>query len=99
MSALETAQIGTTPAAPRPDAAEVTGWLLEGRWFTVDLEGQISTWSPVAAERFGYQRAEIIGKPFAEQLLAPSAQPAGHAAVASVLEAAAGDAGFTGDVE
>src|SRR4051795_9998704 len=99
MSALETAQIGTTPATPRPSAEEVTGWLLEGRWFTIDPHGQISAWSPVACDRFGYQRAEMLGKSFVDHMLVPDARAAGAAAVASVIDAATGEAGFTGDVD
>jgi EAL domain-containing protein (putative c-di-GMP-specific phosphodiesterase class I)/uncharacterized coiled-coil DUF342 family protein len=103
MSALETAHSGlhpADPAAPRPTSSEVTGWLLEGRWFTVDPAGQISAWSPVATEQFGWQRGEALGQPFAELMLAPDAQAAGARAVESALSGGAADhAGFTGDVD
>src|SRR3954447_17989247 len=100
MSAIETAQMGPTPANPadtRPSATEVTGWLLEGRWFTVDLDGRIPAWSPAAAERFGWDRAEVAGQSFTETLLAPEARAAGDATTGSVLSGGAGgQSGYTG---
>jgi PAS domain S-box-containing protein len=100
MSALDTAQSVDPSASPRPDAAEVTGWLLEGRWFTIDVEGRITSWSPVAADRFGHDRKGITGESFVETLIAPPSRPACHQAVATALSGAGGEqAGFTGDVD
>src|SRR3954453_16861446 len=99
MSALDTAKPADPAASPRPDSAEVTGWLLEGRWFTIDLEGRITAWSPAAAQRFGYERKGIAGSPFVETLVAPPSRPACGQAVATAMDGAAADhAGFTGDL-
>src|SRR3954452_1297550 len=100
MSALDTAQPAGPAASPRPDSAEVTGWLLEGRWFTIDLEGKITAWSPAAAQRFGYERKAIAGESFVETLVAPPGRPACAQAVATAMDGAAADhAGFTGDID
>ncbi len=100
MSALDTAQSVDPSASPRPSSAEVTGWLLEGRWFTIGLEGQITAWSPAAASRFGHDRKGISGQSFVDTLIAPPSRPACHQAVATALSGAAGEqAGFTGDVD
>jgi PAS domain S-box-containing protein len=100
MSALDTAHPADAPASPRPDSAEVTGWLLEGRWFTIDLEGRITAWSPAAAQRFGHERKGITGSSFVETLVAPPSRPACAQAVATAMDGAAADlAGFTGDVD
>ena len=72
MSAVETLQDGTFPVE-RPTSTEVTGWLLEGRWFTIDPAGTITSWSPGAVERFGWKRNDIVGQSFAETLLADPA--------------------------
>jgi PAS domain S-box-containing protein len=78
----------------------VTGWLLEGRWFTIDLDGRITSWSPAAADRFGWQRKDIAGQLFADSLLAPTGQAAAAEAVASALAGGAADqAGFTGEID
>lgn len=100
MSALDTVSEVPDPGAARPDSGEVTGWLLEGRWFTIDLGGNISAWSPAAAERFGYDRKSISGQSFAESLVGPAGRPACAQAVAAALEGAAADqAGFTGELD
>src|SRR4051812_41640077 len=100
MSALDTAQPADSAASPRPSSAEVTGWLLEGRWFTIDVEGRITAWSPAAARRFGHQRKEITGEPFVETLIAGPGRPACAQAVATAMDGAAADhAGFTGDIQ
>jgi PAS domain S-box-containing protein len=102
MSAIESAN--PTPAAAatssRPSSTEVTGWLLEGRWFTIDTGGRITSWSPAAAARFGWQRKDIAGADFVETLLAPAGRQAGADAVSSALAGGAADhAGFTGEVD
>src|SRR3954447_10899126 len=92
MSKIEPAPSGPDPAdseTTRPSASEVTGWLLEGRWFTVDPGGKITSWSPAAADRFGWQRPEVAGKSFAETLIAPAGRAAAIAAVEGALEGAA----------
>src|SRR3954451_25177122 len=100
MSARDTAQPADTAASPRPSSAEVTGWLLEGRWFTIDLEGRITAWSPAATERFGHERKAIAGSSFVETLVAPPGRPACAQAVATAMDGAAADhAGFTGDID
>jgi hypothetical protein len=88
MSAIE--KVHDNPAA-RPTPAEVTGWLLEGRWFTIDTGGKITSWSPAATERFGWQRKDIGGADFVDTLLAPSGRQAGGEALASALDGAAAD--------
>jgi PAS domain S-box-containing protein len=100
MSALDTAQPADPAASPRPSSAEVTGWLLEGRWFTIDLEGRITAWSPAAGQRFGHERKAIAGSSFVETLVAPPSRPACAQAVVTAMDGAAADhAGFTGDVD
>src|SRR4051812_19606833 len=56
------------PAAQKPNAAELTTWLLEGRFFTVGPTGNVTSWSPRAADAFGWGRKEIIGEPLGEAL-------------------------------
>src|SRR6476661_2992271 len=100
MSALDTAPPIDPTDSPRPDSAEVTGWLLEGRWFTIDLEGRITSWSPAAAQRFGFERKGIAGSSFVDTLVAPAGRPMCAQAVATAMDGAAADhAGFTGDVD
>jgi PAS domain S-box-containing protein len=100
MSALDTAPPIDPTDSPRPDSAEVTGWLLEGRWFTIDLQGRITAWSPAAAQRFGHERKGISGLSFVETLVAPAGRSAcAHAVATAMNGAAADDAGFTGDVD
>src|SRR3954466_1191813 len=100
MSALDPAKPAAPAASPRPDSAEVTGWLLEGRWFTIDMEGKITAWSPAAKARFGFGPQEISGQSFVETIVAPEGRPACAQAVATAMDGAAADhAGFTGDVD
>lgn len=102
MSAIESANptSAAVPDGERPTPTEVTGWLLEGRWFTIDPGGKITSWSPAAAERFGWQRKDITGADFVDTLLGPGARAAGAEAVASALAGAAADhAGFTGEID
>src|SRR3954451_9024878 len=71
VKAIETASPDVQPATEagqRPDAAEVTAWLLEGRFFTVDPNGAVTVWSPIAAEAFGWRRKDIVGEPLTETL-------------------------------
>src|SRR3954462_8994771 len=73
VKAIETAtpDVQSTPvqaAGQPPDAAEVTAWLLEGRFFTVDPNGAVTVWSPIAAETFGWRRKDIVGEPLTETL-------------------------------
>jgi PAS domain S-box-containing protein len=56
-------------AGMAPDASELTVWLLEGRFFTIDPDGGITSWSPLASEAFGWRRQDVVGRPFAETLL------------------------------
>src|SRR4051794_40910413 len=100
MSAIEKLHDAGDGAAARPSASEVTGWLLEGRWFTIGADGNIGSWSPAAAEQFGWQRGDVDGQSFVETLVAPAGRSAASAAVDSALAGAAADhAGFTGEVE
>ncbi|MEA2422222.1 MAG: hypothetical protein QOF55_1321 [Thermoleophilaceae bacterium] len=74
MKAFETVttEIHTpTAAGSMPDAEALTAWLLDGRFFTVDPDGAVTSWSPRAAEAFGWRRQDIVGQPFGETLLAP----------------------------
>jgi PAS domain S-box-containing protein len=80
-------------AGPVPDAAELTAWLLDGRFFTVDPEGAITSWSPFAAGAFGWRRQDVVGKRFADTLLAPPERQAALPAGSN------GAAGYTGGVE
>src|SRR3954468_12288419 len=54
-----------------PVAVEVAEWALDGRFFTVDTEGAITSWSPLAIETFGWKRNDAIGMPFVDTLLGP----------------------------
>src|SRR4051794_17986230 len=101
MSAIETADSGYADSpTDRPSAGEVTGWLLEGRWFTIDTAGAITSWSPAAAERFGWQRVDVSGESFAEKLVAPDDRSAASAALEAVTAGgAAADAGFTRELD
>ena len=70
-SALPAPQSIVAPDADRrSDAAEITEWLLEGRFFTVDLGGAITMWSPGAAEAFAWSRHDIVRSNFTDVLLA-----------------------------
>jgi PAS domain S-box-containing protein len=71
VKAIETAPPDVQPAQAAgqpPDAAEITAWLLEGRFFTVDPNGAVTVWSPIAAETFGWRRKDIVGEPLTETL-------------------------------
>src|SRR3954470_15922411 len=57
------------PGRSKPNAAELTTWLLEGRFFTVGPTGNVTSWSPGAADAFGWGRKEIIGEPLGEALV------------------------------
>ncbi|MEA2387114.1 MAG: hypothetical protein QOJ22_1288 [Thermoleophilaceae bacterium] len=57
-----------------PDAAELAAWLLEGRFFTVDPDGAITSWSPFAEAAFGWRRKDVVGRLFRDTLLAPNAR-------------------------
>ncbi len=82
-----------------PSAAEVTGWLLEGRFFTVDQRGAITLWSPPAADAFGWSRRDIVGSGFAETLIAPAARE-GHARrLEALLAGEGGTSGFRCEVD
>jgi EAL domain-containing protein (putative c-di-GMP-specific phosphodiesterase class I)/predicted nucleic acid-binding Zn-ribbon protein len=79
VKAIETVSDEIQPpsdAGAAPDAPALTGWLLEGRFFTIDPAGAITSWSPFAAEAFGWRRQDVVGESFAEMLLAPHARPA-----------------------
>lgn len=76
-----------------PDAAELTEWLLDGHFFTVDPDGAITSWSPFAADAFGWRRKDVLGRPFADTLLAPHAREVGLPAGSD------GMAGYTGGVD
>src|SRR4051812_22681990 len=56
------------PDRSKPNAAELTTWLLEGRFFTVGPTGNVTSWSPRAGEAFGWTRKEILGEPLVEAL-------------------------------
>jgi PAS domain S-box-containing protein len=73
VKAIETAppdvqQAPAQAAGQAPDAAEITAWLLDGRFFTVDPNGAVTVWSPIAADTFGWRRKDIVGEPLAETL-------------------------------
>ena len=79
MSATETAPEHPEPAADgsaHPGVAEVTSWLLDGRFFTIDTAGKVTMWSAGAASAFGWSRKDVAGSSFAETLLAPDERPA-----------------------
>src|SRR3954451_19073534 len=61
--------VAATPEpAAKPNAAELTTWLLEGRFFTVGPTGNVTSWSPRAADAFGWARKEVLGEALAERL-------------------------------
>ena len=72
VKAIETAppdvQEAPAQAGQPPDAAEITAWLLDGRFFTVDPNGAVTVWSPIAADTFGWRRKDIVGEPLTETL-------------------------------
>src|SRR3954453_8645564 len=61
----------------KPNAAELTTWLLEGRFFTVGPTGNVTSWSPRAADAFGWGRKEIIGVPI-DEAVAPGVRLGGY---------------------
>ena len=80
VKAFETAPTDIQPATDagqQPDAAEITAWLLDGRFFTVDPNGAVTVWSPIAAEAFGWRRKDIVGEPLTETLTPDVALPLG----------------------
>src|SRR5207248_19272 len=96
MKMFEKAEEGIVPAAGertaderRTGSEQVTAWLLDGRFFTIDPGGRITSWSPGAGETFGWKRADVVGSPFVETLLAPSEHPE---QTAHIDEPFAGDA-------
>jgi hypothetical protein len=110
MKAIETASSGIhsasaseapeVPAVPRPGAEEVTNWLLDGRFFTIDTAGAIASWSPVAAETFGWRRQDVLGQQLSATLLAPHAQALCDEKVEALFSQGASDGSvFTGDVD
>src|SRR3954463_15089595 len=64
----DAAAAAPAPAA-KPNAAELTTWLLEGRFFTVGPTGNVTSWSARAAETFGWDRKEITGEVLGEALV------------------------------
>src|SRR3954468_3496261 len=65
------------PGRSKPNAAELTTWLLEGRFFTVGPTGNVTSWSPRATDAFGWGRKEIIGVPI-DEALAPGVSLGGY---------------------
>ena len=77
----------------------MTNWLLDGRFFTIDMAGAVTSWSPGAADTFGWRRQDMLGQQFAATLLAPHARVACEERVETLFESGAADgAVFTGDV-
>src|SRR3954465_6630574 len=72
-----------SPAAQKPNAAELTTWLLEGRFFTVGPTGNVTSWSPRAADAFGWDRKHIVGESFTDTL-APNVTPRGYSGSVAV---------------
>src|SRR5436305_109818 len=102
MSASETAPQHPEPAADgsaHPGVAEVTSWLLDGRFFTIDTAGKVTTWSAGAASAFGWSRKDVAGSSFAETLLAPDERPAQSERIEKLFNGGTSAAAcFTGDV-
>src|SRR5947209_1417764 len=104
MNAAETAPHDEPePAAPvadaRPDLAEVTSWLLEGRFFTIDTGGRVTMWSSGAAAAFGYARRDFADAGFVEILIAQADRAEQAQRVAGLFEGdAAKAAEFTGEI-
>ena len=106
MKMFEKAEEGIVPAAGertaderRTGSEQVTAWLLDGRFFTIDPGGRITSWSPGAGETFGWKRADVVGSPFVETLLAPSEHPEQTAHIDELFAGgASGCAALTGDV-
>jgi PAS domain S-box-containing protein len=81
------------------DPAEVTGWLLEGRFLTVDARGAVTLWSPLASEAFGWSRKDIVGSSFVETLVAEPDRDAPAERLHALLAGHEDARGFSGDVE
>ncbi|MEA2470992.1 MAG: hypothetical protein QOE38_1991 [Thermoleophilaceae bacterium] len=102
MKAFETAPDETQQQQPKPasaepgqgpDAAEITTWLLEGRFLTLDPAGAVTSWSPIAAQTFGWRRQDIVGESFSEVLLGDDdggAAPSRYTAGVNAREASGG---------
>src|SRR3954471_3589317 len=69
VDAGQTPDAASKPAGQKPNAAELTTWLLEGRFFTVGPTGNVTSWSPRATEAFGWGRKEILGESLGEALV------------------------------
>src|SRR3954454_1364453 len=65
------------PGRSKPNAAELTTWLLEGRFFTVGPTGNVTSWSPGTADAFGWARKEIVSEPL-DETLAPNVELGGY---------------------
>lgn len=74
------------PPGTHPHAVEAAGWLLEGRFFTVDTGGAITMWSPPAAEAFAWSRLDIVRSRFSDVLLAPASREAHAERLGKLLE-------------
>ena len=105
MKAIETAASGFHPstaadagaAATLSGAGEVTSWLLEGRFFTIDPKGAVTTWSPAAADAFGWRRKDIVGESFVDTLLAPAERSANRDRLGKLLAGSGQETVLTGD--
>src|SRR5438270_7825819 len=82
-----------------PHPVEVTSWLLEGCFFTVDARGAITMWSPLAAEAFGWSRRDVVRSGFTETLIAPGDRDEHAALLHALLEGRSGSAGFRAEAE
>src|SRR3954464_7629785 len=82
-------------ARQKPNAAELTTWLLDGHFFTVGPTGNVTSWSPRAAEAFGWGRKEIVSESLNETL-APSVALGGYSG--SVTVNASGDRTVTAEL-
>jgi PAS domain S-box-containing protein len=99
-----TPKIRRAPDAPgdsdvRPTADELTGWLLEGRFFTIDPGGAVTSWSPAAEGAFGWRRKDVVGQAFVDVLLAPAARAGQAERVTQLLTGASAASGYTGEVD
>ena len=80
------------------DPAEVTSWLLEGRFLTVDARGAVTLWSPLASETFGWSRKDIVGSSFVETLVADEDRDAPAERLHALLAGHEDARGFSGEV-
>src|SRR5947209_12372235 len=88
-----------TEAMKSADPAEVTSWLLEGRFLTVDARGAVTLWSPLASETFGWSRKEIVGSSFVETLVADGHRDAPAERLHALLAGHEDARGFSGEVD